>query len=479
MHDGLSPRTLTLTQFEQAKIAQLSALRTSLCQRLDAIEMNHDAIEIGGGGGTMETLEEALSPPQPLPQPPRAQPTAQPTALPAAQPTAQPTAQPRAQPTAQPRAQPTAQPTAQPAAQPTAQPAAQSAAQPTAQPAAQSAAQPTALPPQPLPPRPPSGSPAVNSREAAELEQRIVRLLAIKTEERDDLASAVEEAAESGISAEDPRLRNAQRTLAQRRVEVDKMAAVAERLGLLTHGRGEEKRGGKRDGRRGGKGEREEEEEEELTEIEIESEIESEVDTEMDSEMPPQPQPQPAEYNGDRLLAAHANVLRLEGELKSGMRELRDVEQNSSRSIKSHPAFREMCGGVKAELGKLEAQLEVAREVYETELRAATTASSPDSGSPPMAHEAEHAARVEAQIEERAAERRGVKGSPHRPPPDAQVDLLPMFCASIDELWTRPYECRLQSLKLITALCELDNTSLSAVCKHFSDSLIEGSPGVL
>ena len=70
MHDGLSPRTLTLTQFEQAKIAQLSALRTSLCQRLDAIEMNHDAIEIGGGGGTMETLDEALSPPQPLPQPP-------------------------------------------------------------------------------------------------------------------------------------------------------------------------------------------------------------------------------------------------------------------------------------------------------------------------------------------------------------------------------------------------------------------------
>ena len=417
MHDGLSPRT----QFEQAKIAQLSALRTSLCRRLDAIEMNHDAIEIGGGGGTMETLDEALSPPQPLPQPPRAQPTAQPAAQPAAQ------------------------------------------------------------PPQPLPPRPPSGSPAVNSREAAELEQRIVRLLAIKTEERDDLASAVEEAAESGISAEDPRLRNAQRTLAQRRVEVEKMAAVAERLGLLTHGRGEEKRGGKRDGRRGGKGEREEEEEEELTEIEIESEIESEVDTEMDSEMPPQPQPQPqpAEYNGDRLLAAHANVLRLEGELKSGIRELRGVEQNSSRSIKSHPAFREMCGGVKAQLGKLEAQLEVAREVYETELRAATTASSPDSGSPPMAHEAEHAARVEAQIEERAAERRGVKESPHRPPPDAQVDLLPMFCASIDELWTRPYECRLQSLKLITALCELDNTSLSAVCKHFSDSLIEGSPGVL
>ena len=71
-----------------------------------------------------------------------------------------------------------------------------------------------------------------NDYEQDGLAERVLELLAVKTDECQQLAAVVEEARGAGMDPENQRLQQAERNLAMRYQEIKELAAFAHRLGL-------------------------------------------------------------------------------------------------------------------------------------------------------------------------------------------------------------------------------------------------------
>ena len=151
------------------------------------------------------------------------------------------------------------------------------------------------------------------------LPERVLELLAIKTDECQQLASVVEEARAAGMDPSNPRLQLAEHNLATRYQEIKELAAFAHRLGLTM----------------------DEEEDEEEEEEEEEEPVDSDSD------------------------AAFAKVQRLQQELNQCVEELRSVDANASPAVAKNPAFLKMRAMVVSKLEALHSELTEAREAYD------------------------------------------------------------------------------------------------------------------
>uniref|UniRef100_A0A7S0IXH3 Uncharacterized protein n=1 Tax=Calcidiscus leptoporus TaxID=127549 RepID=A0A7S0IXH3_9EUKA len=246
---------------------------------------------------------------------------------------------------------------------------------------------------------------------SAAIQERVMRLLKVKTQQCDQLAEFVEKGRASGIDLDDERLLRAEQELAQRYAEVKDIAAIARRLGVSSFAPEEPD----------DDAEEQEEEEEEQEETAL-------------YDMPPAAQ------------KALARVEHLEGELRSCLHALAQVEAASAPNVTRHPAYVQMRADVQQQLEGLNGELEQAREVYEYEMSVA-------------------AAQREAQPE--VGEEDGLAAE------EEELDLAPMLQATINKLWARPYECRIFALQLLKSLAELDDRSLSMMCSCFAKYLDE------
>jgi len=141
------------------------------------------------------------------------------------------------------------------------------------------------------------------------LAERVLELLATKTDECQRLAAVVEEARAAGMDPTNPRLQLAEHNLATRYQEIKELAAFSNRLGLTM-----------------------DEEEEEAIDPETE--------------------------------AALMRVQRLQQELDQCVHELRTVDANASPTVARNPAFRKMRAIVVSKLEALHTELTEAREAY-------------------------------------------------------------------------------------------------------------------
>jgi len=148
------------------------------------------------------------------------------------------------------------------------------------------------------------------------LAERVLELLAVKTDECQQLAAVVEEARAAGMDASNPRLQLAEHNLATRYQEIKELAAFAHRLGLTM------------------------DDDDEAEEEEAEEEADAEAE------------------------AALSRVQRLQQELDQCVHELRVVDENASASVARNPAFRKMRAMVVSKLEALHEELTEAREAY-------------------------------------------------------------------------------------------------------------------
>jgi len=236
------------------------------------------------------------------------------------------------------------------------------------------------------------------------LAERVLTMLATKTDECQQLAAVVEEARSAGMDPSNPRLQQAEHNLATRYQEIKELAAFAHRLGLTDEDIAEEEEEEEEAGGGGG------------------------------TLMP---------YQTDEDAAADREALdkvqRLEHELSRCVTELQAVDANASESVKSHPAFRKMRAAVVSKVEALHAELAEARSAYARKAEA----SSYGRGAL-MAKESE----ADEQEEE--------------------VDLSPMLRAALDKLWQRPYDCRIFTLQLLQSLAQLDDQSLCMMTSCFA-----------
>jgi len=161
---------------------------------------------------------------------------------------------------------------------------------------------------------------ANDSVERDGLAERVLELLAVKTDECQQLAAVVEEARAAGMDPENQRLQQAERNLAMRYQEIKELAAFAHRLGLT---------------------------------------IEDDDDDDHDMAA------EEANADTEAAEAALDKVQRLEIELDQCVHELRVVDSNASDSVLRHPAFRKMRAMVVGKLEALHAELMEARAAYE------------------------------------------------------------------------------------------------------------------
>ena len=245
------------------------------------------------------------------------------------------------------------------------------------------------------------------------LAERVLQLLAIKTDECQQLASVVEEAREAGMDPENPRLQLAEQNLATRYQEIKELAAFAHRLGLGMEGDEE------------GEAEEQEEEEEEGDEED--------------------------EYFDDDDEKAEAilqKVQRLRQELDQCVDELRAVDANATGAVAKHPAFLKMRGMVVEKLEALHDELNQARESY---ARIAGHKGNGNKGNG-------NGKMVQSQSQQMTA----------KPDEEEEIDLSPMLKAALDKLWQRPYDCRIFTLQLLQGLAQLDNASLCMMTSCFA-----------
>jgi DNA repair exonuclease SbcCD ATPase subunit len=157
---------------------------------------------------------------------------------------------------------------------------------------------------------------------------RVLELLAVKTDECQQLAAVVEEARAAGMDPQNPRLQNSERNLAARYQEIKELASFAHRLGLTD-------------------GDEEDEEDEEEGEEEEEEEA--------------------GESTGEK-------VSRLQSELDQCIEELRVVDDNASEAVACHPAFRKMRAMVVEKLEALHEELNEARAAHKSETESKSNA---------------------------------------------------------------------------------------------------------
>jgi len=162
------------------------------------------------------------------------------------------------------------------------------------------------------------------------LADRVLMLLAAKTEECQQLAAVVEEARAAGMDPENPRLQVAEQNLAMRYQEIKELAAYAHRLGLM---------------------------DEDGDEDQADEDEDDEVDGGDDRAI--------VSYKNADAAAAAEKVQVLEAEFEKCVQELRVVDANASEAVARHPAFRKMRATVVDKLEKLYAELTEARNAQQ------------------------------------------------------------------------------------------------------------------
>ena len=159
------------------------------------------------------------------------------------------------------------------------------------------------------------------------LAERVLMLLASKTDECQQLAAVVEEARAAGMDPQNPRLQVAEHNLATRYQEIKELAAFAHRLGLTMD----------------------------------DDDDDAEADEGDESDEPGAL----VAYDNAGTAAALEKVQRLESELAQCVQELRVVDANASDVVARHPAFRKMRATVVDKLEALHAELTEARAAYQ------------------------------------------------------------------------------------------------------------------
>ena len=240
------------------------------------------------------------------------------------------------------------------------------------------------------------------------LVERVLNLLAAKTDECQQLAAVVEEARAADMDPSNPRLQMAEQNLATRYQEIKELAAFAHRLGLGMEQQDDE------DGE-------DEEDDEDNDEDEATGAL-----------------VQYGARDGDSTKDALEKVHRLELELGQCVQELRVVDANASESVASHPAFVRMRAAVVEKLETLHSEVMEARAVYQANIEAAN-------GGRLLAEKGEAADGEEEEI-----------------------DLAPKLKAALDKLWQRPYDCRIFTLQLLQGLAQLDDQSLGMMTSCFA-----------
>lgn len=214
------------------------------------------------------------------------------------------------------------------------------------------------------------------------------------------------------MSPDNPKLQSAERNLAHRYAEVKELASMAERLGLNMADSDEEEESGRDE-----------------------------------APAPAASQATVLRHEADEAAyaaeAALANVHRLKEELDNCMQQLRMVDGATSESVARHPAFRRMRSAVRQKMEMLNSQLIEARALYEQEVQKSKAA-------------------IEAADELQQEE-------------EAEMDLEPMLRATLDNLWQRPYDCRVFTLQLLQALAELDDRSVCMMSSCFARYLEKNS----
>ena len=329
--------------------------------------------------------------------------------------------------------------------------------------------------------------------------EQLLSILAMKTRECQQLAAAVEQARESGMDERDPRLAQAEATLAYRYDEVKELAAIAARHGLSASGNGYEE-------------EEDDEDEDDETDEEDEARMRArerelqysgqgqgragrqeawgapredladlgayEDDGYYEQQQalrkrwgaaqaaPPNPPQNAAAANPNAAMQAMEDVQRLEEELQACTEELRAVDSQTSRQVARHPAFQSMRQSVVDRLLSLQAQLDEAKGHYEDEMDA---------------YEAQRARqqpdRRVAQREQEAAAPEGSRGGREQSAVH-EAEMVPLLRDALDKLWDRPYEARVFTLQLLQGLADLEDRSLCMMCSCFARYLEKHSEPV-
>lgn len=142
-----------------------------------------------------------------------------------------------------------------------------------------------------------------------------------------------------------------------------------------------------------------------------------------------------------RAQAALEAVQRYQIELRNCTNQLEMIDGSTSDQVARHPAFRRMRGSVEQKMQVLHQQLLEATAVYEHEAKAKEAAE--------MAVRRARAAVAEE-------------------PPQEEMDLTPLLKDALDNLWARPYDCRVFTLQLLQAMAELDDRSVCMMSSCFA-----------
>jgi hypothetical protein len=273
--------------------------------------------------------------------------------------------------------------------------------------------------------------------------EQLLNILAMKTRECQQLAAAVEQARESGMDERDPRLAQAEATLAYRYDEVKELAAIAARHGLSASYADDN-------------GYAEEEEARPLSSRQLDYEDDGYYEQQQALRKRWGQAQQPVAVDPHAAMQAMDDVQRLEEELQACTDELRAVDGQISREVARHPAFQQMRQSVVARLQSLQAQLGEAKAHYEDEMDAyeASRARALQQRQGPQEEEADELAPVH------------------------EADMVPLLRDALDKLWDRPYEARVFTLQLLQGLADLEDRSLCMMCSCFARYLEKHSEPV-
>jgi len=136
------------------------------------------------------------------------------------------------------------------------------------------------------------------------------------------------------------------------------------------------------------------------------------------------------------MQVALSKVQRLTQELDHCMQQLKMIDGSTSDSVARHPAFRRMRASVQQKMESLKAQLGEARAVYEDCVKTS-----------------EETTLAVKDFQEEQQE---------------GTDLTPLLKDALDNLWQRPYDCRVFTLQLLQALAELDDRSVCMMSSCFA-----------
>jgi len=143
-----------------------------------------------------------------------------------------------------------------------------------------------------------------------------------------------------------------------------------------------------------------------------------------------------AEEAAELAKAAYETAQRLKVELQSCEEQLESIDSSTSPSVAQHPAFTRMRNAVQQKLISLRKQASQAYETYEQQAK--------------ISREAVTSLKaLETEEEE-------------------EIELTPLLKEALDNLWQRPYDCKVFTLQLLQALAELDDRSVCMMSSCFA-----------